>query len=50
LNLQDPGSMTADRYGNLVLTSQADDEIVTIHQWQCPFASKAGPDLKARKK
>jgi sugar lactone lactonase YvrE len=31
LNLQDPDSMTADRAGNLVLTSQADDEIVTIH-------------------
>jgi sugar lactone lactonase YvrE len=31
LNLQDPDSMTADRGGNLVLTSQADNEIVTIH-------------------
>jgi hypothetical protein len=31
LNLQDPDSMTADRDGNLVLTSQADNEIVTIH-------------------
>jgi hypothetical protein len=30
LNLQDPDSMTHDRSGNLVLTSQADDEIVTI--------------------
>jgi phospholipase C len=30
LNLQDPDSMTADQYGNLVLTSQSDDEIVTI--------------------
>jgi sugar lactone lactonase YvrE len=31
LNLQDPDSMTTDRHGNLFLTSQADDEIVTIH-------------------
>jgi hypothetical protein len=31
LNLQDPDSMTADRSGNLVLTSQSDDEIITIH-------------------
>jgi hypothetical protein len=31
LNLQDPDSMTADRSGNLVLTSQADDEIVIVH-------------------
>jgi hypothetical protein len=31
LNLQDPDSMTADARGDLVLTSQADDEIVTIH-------------------
>jgi hypothetical protein len=31
LNLQDPDSMTADLHGNLVLTSQADDEIITIH-------------------
>jgi hypothetical protein len=31
LNLQDPDSMTADRSGNLVMTSQADDEIITIH-------------------
>jgi arylsulfatase A-like enzyme len=31
LNLQDPDSMTADNAGNLVFTSQADDEIVTIH-------------------
>ena len=30
LNLQDPDSMTADPSGSLVLTSQADDEIVTI--------------------
>jgi hypothetical protein len=32
LNLQDPDSMTADARGDLVFTSQADDEIVTIHQ------------------
>ena len=31
LNLQDPDSMTADAAGNLVLTSQADNELVTIH-------------------
>jgi sugar lactone lactonase YvrE len=31
LNLQDPDSMTADAKGNLVMTSQADDEIVTVH-------------------
>jgi hypothetical protein len=31
LNLQDPDSMTVDRHGDLVLTSQADDLIVTIH-------------------
>jgi hypothetical protein len=31
LNLQDPDSMTVDRAGNLVLTSQADNEIITIH-------------------
>jgi len=31
LNLQDPDSMTADARGELVFTSQADDEIVTIH-------------------
>jgi arylsulfatase A-like enzyme len=31
LNLQDPDSMTADPAGNLVLTSQADDELITIH-------------------
>jgi hypothetical protein len=31
LNLQDPDSMTADLHGNLVLTSQADNLIVTIH-------------------
>jgi hypothetical protein len=31
LNLQDPDSMTTDRAGNLVLTSQADNELVTIH-------------------
>jgi hypothetical protein len=30
LNLQDPDSMTADPSGNLVMTSQADDEIVII--------------------
>ena len=30
LNLQDPDSMTSDRSGALVLTSQADNEIVTI--------------------
>jgi hypothetical protein len=30
LNLQDPDSMTASPSGNLVLTSQADDEIVII--------------------
>jgi hypothetical protein len=30
LNLQDPDSMTRDRSGALVLTSQADNEIVTI--------------------
>jgi hypothetical protein len=31
LNLTDPDSMTTDPKGNLVLTSQADNEIVTIH-------------------
>jgi arylsulfatase A-like enzyme len=31
LNLQDPDSMTVDPNGNLVFTSQADNEIVTIH-------------------
>ncbi len=31
LNLQDPDSMTADAHGDLVLTSQADNELVTIH-------------------
>jgi hypothetical protein len=31
LNLQDPDSMTADPAGDLVLTSQADDELVIIH-------------------
>jgi arylsulfatase A-like enzyme len=31
LNLQDPDSMTADKSGNLVLDSQADNELVTIH-------------------
>jgi arylsulfatase A-like enzyme len=31
LNLQDPDSITVDNAGNLVLTSQADDELVTIH-------------------
>ena len=31
LNLQDPDSMTADAHGDLVLDSQADDELVTIH-------------------
>ena len=30
LNLQDPDSITADSSGNLVLTSQADNELVTI--------------------
>ncbi|HEV3263426.1 MAG TPA: hypothetical protein VG013_41710 [Gemmataceae bacterium] len=30
LNLQDPDSMPADRSGNLVLTSQADNELVII--------------------
>jgi hypothetical protein len=30
LNLQDPDSMTADPSGNLVLTSQADDELIII--------------------
>jgi hypothetical protein len=30
LNLQDPDSMTANRSGELVLTSQADDELVII--------------------
>jgi hypothetical protein len=31
LNLQDPDSMTTDGKGNLVFTSQADDEQITIH-------------------
>jgi hypothetical protein len=31
LNLQDPDSMTVDKSGDLVFTSQADDELVTIH-------------------
>jgi arylsulfatase A-like enzyme len=31
LNLQDPDSMTVDKSGNLVLDSQADNELVTIH-------------------
>jgi hypothetical protein len=31
LNLTDPDSMTTDPNGNLVVTSQADNEIVTIH-------------------
>jgi hypothetical protein len=31
LNLQDPDSMTVDKSGNLVLDSQADNEVVTIH-------------------
>jgi hypothetical protein len=30
LNLQDPDSMTSDRAGDLVLTSQSDDELVII--------------------
>jgi phospholipase C len=31
LNLQDPDSMSTDNSGDLVLTSQADNELVTIH-------------------
>jgi hypothetical protein len=31
LNLQDPDSMTVDPRGNLVFTSQADNELVTVH-------------------
>ena len=31
LNLQDPDSMTVDKSGNIVLDSQADNELVTIH-------------------
>src|SRR5262249_38683124 len=31
LNLQDPDSMTVDKSGDLVLDSQADNELVTIH-------------------
>lgn len=30
LNLQDPDSMTADPSGSLLLTSQADDELITV--------------------
>jgi hypothetical protein len=39
LNLQDPDSMTADPSGNLVFTSQADNELVTVKNPGAPNQS-----------